>query len=94
MAVKLLRNDITPSIDKIIKELDNLPKEAYDYWVKQTPKDTGNARSKTKLRGNTIRAEYDYAGALDQGRSKQAPKGMSKPTEDFIKKELDRKIRK
>ena len=33
----------------------------------------------------TINADYPYAKRLDQGYSKKAPRGMSKPTGEFIK---------
>jgi hypothetical protein len=63
-------------------------------FVSVTPKDTGNARRQTRLSGNTIEANYSYAGALDKGWSKQAPQGMTKPTERFIKNRLDKIMRK
>lgn len=75
-------------------QLAQLPQDAYRYFVDKTPVDTGNARRNTSLQGKTIRAKYDYAEVLDKGRhmtsrgmrgSKQAPQGMSKPTEQFIK---------
>jgi len=78
----------------ISTQLSNVPTEAYQYFKKITPIDTGNARSNTSLQGRTIQAKYDYAEVLDKGRrmtasgmrgSKQAPRGMSKPTEQFIR---------
>jgi hypothetical protein len=59
------------------KELLNF---AHDFFVKATPIDSGNARKRTKKEGSdTIFADYAYAKRLDQGWSKQAPDGMSKP---------------
>jgi hypothetical protein len=89
MTVKKVSDTMTGSINRIQKDLRGLPKEAYDFWIKKTPKRTGNARSKTRLERDTIAANYDYAQALDSGTSRQAPKGMSDPTTDF----LDSKIR-
>jgi len=66
-----------------------LPKEAYDYFVDSTPIRTGNARRSTSLRGSTIDANYVYAERLDQGYSRQAPKGMTEPTEKFLQKRID-----
>lgn len=83
-----IQNNISSSIDKIQKKLDNLPKEAHQEFVKTTPIRTGNARRKTKLNKDTIEANYPYAKRLDEGYSKQAPQGMTKPTEDFIKKRV------
>jgi expansin (peptidoglycan-binding protein) len=76
------------------KFLKNLPQEAYNYFVAQTPVKTGNARRSTDLRGNTIVADYAYAQRLDTGWSKQAPKGMTQPTERFIDREINKKIGK
>lgn len=90
-------NKITPNIRRITSQLRNLPKEAYKEFVDNTPKKTGNAKRSTKLEGNKIIADYNYAGVLDKGRhmtnrgmrgSKQAPKGMTKPTIEFIKSRL------
>lgn len=78
---------------------DQVIKQAYDYFVKSTPKKTGNARRQTKLRDNSIEANYDYAAVLDGGRrregtravgSTQAPRGMTQPTI----KELQKIVRK
>ena len=66
-----------------------LPKETYDYFVDSTPIRTGNARRSTRLRGSTIDANYNYAERLDEGYSRQAPKGMSAPTEKFLEKRIN-----
>lgn len=83
-----IQNNITSSINKIQEKLNNLPQEAYKEFVKTTPIRTGNARRKTKLNKDTIEANYPYAKRLDEGYSSQAPKGMTKPTEDFINKRM------
>jgi hypothetical protein len=98
MSVKLTVNKMASSLQNIQKKLNNLPKEAYQEFVKITPIRTGNAKRNTKLKGKTIEANYNYAKVLDKGRhmtsrglrgSDQAPDGMSKPTEVFIKKRID-----
>lgn len=94
MGIKLVFNNITPSINKIIRDLNDLPRDAFNFWLQTTPKQTGNARNKTRLAGQTIRADYPYAQVLDKGSSKQAPQGMSKPTEKFIRNEVKRRLRK
>lgn len=92
MAVRLIRNRITPSVGKIVARFDNLPKDAYKYWKSITPIKTGNARRRTRLQGRKIKANYQYAIPLDNGHSKQAPRGMSKPTEQYIKNRISRNI--
>lgn len=84
-----MANKLTQRIDTIKKDFERLPREAFDYFVSITPRDKGNARSKTRLRGNTIVADYPYAVRLDEGWSKQAPDGMVKPTEEFIARRID-----
>ena len=93
------KGDISQMLSKMKKELKDVPKEAYQFFVKQTPVRSGNARRNTKLKGNTIQANYQYAEVLDKGRhmtsrgmrgSEQAPEGMTKPTEEFIQKRVNK----
>ena len=74
----------TSDTKKMFKELNIMAKdamkEAYPYLKTETPIRTGNARSKTKLRGNKIKSQYAYAGRLDDGWSRQAPRGFTNPT--------------
>lgn len=85
------------------KDLGNLPKEAYQFFKDKTPIATGNARNNTRLQGNKIVGEYAYASVLDKGRhntnrgmrgSKQAPKGMTLPTTQFIKDRVKQIVEK
>lgn len=97
MSVTLQVNTMAASIKRIQRKLDKLPQEAYNVFKNNTPVKTGNARRSTKLKGNTIEANYQYAQVLDKGRhmtrrgmrgSEQAPEGMTKPTEQYIKKRV------
>jgi hypothetical protein len=92
MSVKI-KDKITKSIDNILQKIDKLPQEAYKEFVKDTPIRSGNARRKTRLSGNKIVAGYNYAQKLDEGFSRQAPDGMTKPTEEFIKKRMTQRIK-
>jgi hypothetical protein len=102
MSVTLTVNTMSSSLKRIQNKLNNVPKEAYKQFVKNTPIKTGNARRNTKLKGKTIEANYQYAQVLDKGRhmtsrgmrgSEQAPEGMSKPTTEFIKQTIDKIIK-
>lgn len=96
MSVQLkidMKNTTGPWIRSIIQQLNNIPREAYQEFVKITPIDTGNAKRSTSRKGDTIHANYAYAQVLDKGRhmtnsgmrgSKQAPRGMTKPTQEFV----------
>ena len=81
---------ITKDIQRIKKELAKVPQAAELEFVRLTPVKTGNARSRTRLSGNTIVANYPYAERLDQGWSKQAPKGMTEPFEQWLGKHVDK----
>jgi len=93
-AIQITKNNITPSLQRIQKRLAALPQLAYKEFVRVTPVRSGNARRNTKLDKDTIVAAYPYAQRLDEGYSKQAPQGMTKPTEDFIRKEIAKIMRK
>jgi hypothetical protein len=88
MSVTLNVNTMSSSLKRIQKKLAQVPKEAFKEFVSDTPIRSGNARRKTKLKGQTIVADYPYAKRLDEGYSKQSPDGMTKPTEAFIKKRV------
>jgi hypothetical protein len=96
---KFNSNNISNMLKEVKRELKKVPQEAYDFFVAHTPKKTGNARSKTKLKGSVIQADYQYAEVLDKGRhmtsrglrgSDQAPEGMTKPTEKFIQDRVNK----
>jgi hypothetical protein len=67
-----------------------IAEDAYDFFVKETPIRTGNARRNTYLTRDRsqIVADYPYAKRLDEGYSKQSPQGMTGPTEDYIESRL------
>jgi hypothetical protein len=73
---------------------DVMPK-ALSFFKSITPRKSGNARNRTDLdTKNNIRARYDYASRLDEGSSRQAPKGMSEPTIEKLRQWVDQYIRK
>lgn len=80
---------ITPNIQAKQPQLDRVPGDAFVFFRAHTPVRTGNARRKTVLVKDTIVGAYPYAQRLDDGYSPQAPDGMSRPTEAYIKKRLD-----
>lgn len=65
--------------------------DAYDFFVKTTPIDTGNARRNTNKDdiNYKITADYPYAERLDKGWSKQAPDGMVQPTIDHVQRRVN-----
>lgn len=82
------KNAITDEIKKIQRDLAALPKEAHEEFVALTPIRSGNARRNTRLKGESIEADYPYAERLDEGWSKQAPSGMTQPFEQWLNKRL------
>lgn len=89
ISLKVGPDKITTNIKKKIAQLDKVPDQAYTFFKAHTPIKTGNARRNTILKKDTIIAAYPYAQPLDDGRSRQAPDGMTKPTEAFIQKTTD-----
>jgi hypothetical protein len=76
-------------LDKAKQELDLIANKSFDFFVKNTPVRSGNARRNTRLvQKKTIVANYPYAERLDEGYSRQSPKGMTEPTQDYIQKTL------
>jgi hypothetical protein len=89
ISLKVGVDKISTSVKKKIAQLDKVPAQAYTFFKAHTPIRTGNARRSTVLKQDTIVAAYAYAQQLDNGRSPQAPDGMSRPTEAFVKKTTD-----
>lgn len=96
MTIRITINDF--DFQKRVQKLQEFPKEltreAYRFFKKTTPIRTGNARRRTVQQGNKIQANYRYAGKLEDGYSKQAPQGMTKPTIDHLRKYTSRQIRR
>lgn len=92
-----MSGEINRRLRELSRQLDEkeLAKFAHRRFYQYTPERTGNAKLNTKLNGNEIQTNYNYARVLDQGRgmrdgqmrgSTQAPKGMTQPTiDDLIK---------
>lgn len=94
ISVKIdIKDEISRSIQKKVKELRQVPQKAYTFFRAVTPIRTGNARRNTILRKDTIVGAYPYAQRLDEGYSRQAPSGMTAPTEAFVKKTVDKIIK-
>jgi hypothetical protein len=84
-----IKSNITPTLKSMQKKIDKIPADAYKFFVKETPIRSGNARRNTTLKNKKdIVANYPYAQRLDEGYSKQSPKGMTEPTMDFITDEF------
>jgi len=85
-----------------MSDLSNINKEIaqpiYKFFKDATPKRTGNARNQTKLSVTkdtiVISANYPYATELDDGASKKAPKGMTKPAEKEVTRLVNNFIKK
>jgi hypothetical protein len=89
MTIKVNTKDALDKLSFAESIVDKITKQAYQYFVDKTPIKSGNARRSTRLRDTTIEANYPYAKRLDEGYSKQAPRGMVEPTI----KEIDRLVR-
>lgn len=85
-----ITDKITPAIQRQITQLEQYPARAEVEFKKLTPIRTGNARRRTTLKNQTIQANYPYVEPLDQGASRQAPQGMTRPFEQWVKTETKR----
>lgn len=89
-------SNIANRLNKIQNQLERIPPQAYRHFKSITPKRTGNAKNKTNYAstdfGGSIRGDYPYANRLNEGYSKQAPDGMTKPTIDKIRQLVKRVI--
>ena len=93
ISLKIGVDKISTSVKKKIAQLDAVPAQAYTYFRSITPiaaVNGGNARRNTFLKKDTIVAAYPYAQRLDDGYSRQAPDGMTRPTEAFVQKTTDK----
>jgi hypothetical protein len=90
MKIKVDTRQFTNRMNLQKQLADQVMKNAYNFFVNETPEDTGNAKRHTYLKGTTIVADYPYAERLDTGWSNQSPDGMTKPTEEFIIREINR----
>ena len=87
-------------LDRIDDIVQNVIKDAVPVMQKNTSKVSGYARGHVRQRGPyRIKAEYKYASYLDRpgvqlSSSDGNPAGFTKPTEDYIKKEIKRRIKK
>ena len=73
---------------------DRVMREAYKTFIANTPVRTGRARRSTSLDNLTINAVYPYAQKLDEGYSRQSPKGMTDPTLAEIERLINKEIGK
>lgn len=86
--IKITQN-ISKEIARIQKQIATIPKESLVEFKDLTPIRTGNARRNTSLSGSDkIIANYSYAQQLDAGSSNQAPIGMVKPFERWLRNKL------
>ena len=81
-------------LNQVLRTLDNnhITDVAYKAFVQNTPIRSGNARRKTRKGAGTIDANYAYAQRLEEGWSKQAPKGMTEPTIEEVREYVYRTL--
>lgn len=76
------------------KEIESLASLVQQEARVHTPKKTGNARQKwsksTSQSGFTVENRVPYIGKLEAGASRQAPKGITQPTLNSVKRKLNK----
>lgn len=78
------RSKIRARIQEVDRKVNRIKDHAHEEFRKITPIRTGNARSKTNRINRGVEAAYPYANRLNDGYSRQAPKGMTDPTVEKI----------
>ena len=68
------------------RKLSRVPRQAYNEFVRRTPKRSGNAKRNTNFGNDSIHGDYDYVNRLNDGYSKQAPTGMTDPVISYIRR--------
>lgn len=101
MQIKVKKSDVMTALNQAIKIPDDVWQDAGQVFRQETPEKTGNARRRTSTTKTQIRADYAYAAVLDAGRgfrdgqmrgSEDAPEGMTKPTLEYIDREIQRRL--
>lgn len=86
---------LSSKLKRVSDVKDTVMPQAYQYFRAITPKRSGNAKNRTRLNNNKdIEAAYNYASYLDEGSSRQAPKGMTEPTVTKLQKLVTDYIKK
>lgn len=89
-----VQSNVAKAMAEYSKIASVVAKKTYTYFKEQTPIRTGNARRNTRLKDQTIEANYNYASKLDEGYSKQSPEGMTGPSIDFMEKTFNDEVKK
>lgn len=80
MKIKIDLSETDQMFEDLVDLPDDVMEKAFKFYKSITPIREGNARRRTIYRRDKIQSRYPYAGELDEGKSKQAPKGMTEPT--------------
>jgi hypothetical protein len=78
------RSKISARLDEVERKIRQIKDRAHEKFQEVTPIRTGNAKSKTRRIADGVEADYPYANRLNEGYSRQAPKGMTEPTVEDI----------
>ena len=97
-SVKISKRDMIKLQKQINKAIDTSTEETYEFFKQKTPVKGGNARRNTKYKEKSTKTsiigDYPYSGRLDEGYSKQAPRGMTKPSLRELEKVITKQFRK
>lgn len=92
--VKVDLTQFNKQMSQALIAVNDLPEFAEKTMQSNTPIRSGNARRNTKLRGNTVVADYPYAQRLEDNSSPQTQgQGIITPTEQAIQREVDRRLK-
>ena len=88
-----LSNGIERNMRELKSEIQALPEQALEKFKEFTPKQSGNARRRTRRNGSAIVADYPYANKLNEGSSSQSPDGMTKPFVEWLRQTVTKIVK-
>lgn len=94
MGIQVDASDVKNMLNSIMRDVADSWKDTHKHFREITPQRSGNAKRKTLHTSDKIRADYGYAGRLDEGYSRQAPSGMTGPSTNYFDREVDSIVRK
>lgn len=95
MRIEVDASALLGELNGIVRQADIAWAATAEFYRKTTPIDTGNARKNTNYSRSTktITSAYPYGARLDDGYSKQAPRGMVDPSLEYFESQLQRILR-
>ena len=96
MGIKVDKADLRRLERSIDSAINTSMDSTYLKYRSLTPIRGGNARNNTKYSKSklSINSNYPYAGRLDNGWSKQSPKGFTEPSLKYLEQQITKQFKR